>query len=620
MNETDKLLGMNRSISRRDFLQGVALSLAASRRGRAQERSGQSAMAEPPWIHGLRGQDVASTELGHRIRDGKTELTTADPVDTGEEYDLVVVGAGIAGLASAFVYYQEKPGARILLLDNHDDFGGHARRNTFEWEGTTLIGPGGTFALEEPEASPPEAMAILENLGVDIDRLEAYRDRSVLERFQLSQAVFFDPRSYPGARATWVDKFYQIPHDQFFSRAPISDQAKRELVELYTTRRRYLPDVENAEEALAAMTWERFIRDVMGLGDHAVRFANLYATDLVGLGSDAVTALDGYENGPGFYGMGGTGFYEKDGILVYAYEPVHRYPDGNHTIARHLLKKMLPTAVPGPDTMEGVFNSRVNYDQLDRAEHPVRVRLRSLAIRIEHQGPLERAQRVVVSYLQPGGRVHRVTARSVVVAAWGMVAKHIVPELPVEQRRALEDYRYCSAIYINVLLRHWRPIAEIGASEMFWPDGYCTWMQISDPLRVGEYHPDYHPDRPTVLSMYKYIYKPGLPPADQMMLGRYELENKPFEEYEREIRSELNHALGPWGFDAAEDILAITVNRWGHGYNFFPPQPGKTPAYELGRTRLGRISFAGADAGGTPWTQAAMEQAHRAAHEQLALS
>ncbi|HEX9724496.1 MAG TPA: FAD-dependent oxidoreductase, partial [Vicinamibacteria bacterium] len=254
------------------------------------------------------------------------------------------------------------------------------------------------------------------------------------------------------------------------------------------------------------------------------------------------------------------------------------------------------------------------------AEHPVRVRLRSLAIRIEHEGPPERAQRVVVSYLQPGGGVHRVTARSVVVAAWGMVAKHIVPELPVEQRRALEDYRYCSAIYINVLLRHWRPIAEIGASEMFWPDGYCTWMQISDPLRVGEYHPDYHPDRPTVLSMYKYIYKPGLPPADQMMLGRYELENKPFEEYEREIRSELNHALGPWGFDAAEDILAITVNRWGHGYNFFPPQPGKTPAYELGRTRLGRISFAGADAGGTPWTQAAMEQAHRAAHEQLALS
>jgi spermidine dehydrogenase len=188
-------------------------------------------------------------------------------------------------------------------------------------------------------------------------------------------------------------------------------------------------------------------------------------------------------------------------------------------------------------------------------------------------------------------------------------------------------------------------MAEIGASEMFWPDGYCTWMQISDPLRVGEYSPEYHPDRPTLLSMYKYIYKPGLPPTDQMKLGRYELENKPFEEYEREIRSELNHALGPWGFDAAQDILAITVNRWGHGYNFFPPQPGrtplnaagphprgspsggfapagglKTPAYEIGRARLGRISFAGADAGGTPWTQAAMEQAHRAAHEQLALS
>src|SRR3972149_2559440 len=241
MNETDKFLGMNQPITRRDFLQGMALSLAASRLGRAQEPSGQPPMAEPPRIHGLRGQDFASTELGHGIREGETEPSTAS-VDTGEEYDLVVIGAGIAGLASAFVYHQEKKGAaRILLLDNHDDFGGHARRNTFEWEGTTLIGPGGTFALEEPEASPPEAMAILKSLGIDIDRLEAYRDRSVLERFQLSQAVFFDPRSYPGARAPWVHKVYHIPHHQFFSRAPIPDEAKQELVELYTTPRPYLP-------------------------------------------------------------------------------------------------------------------------------------------------------------------------------------------------------------------------------------------------------------------------------------------------------------------------------------------------------------------------------------------
>ncbi len=569
MNDEDKLLGMDHSITRRDFLQGVALSLAASRLGSAQD---PPPTPYPPLLHGLRGQDPGSTELGHRIRDGKTEIQT-DVVDTGEHYDLIVLGAGLAGLCSSYVYRRERNSARILLLDNQDDFGGHARRNTFEWNGTTLIAPGGTFALENPEDSPRGAEEILESIGIDLQLLEGYRDRDFFKRYGLSYGVFFDPRTYAGIQPTWVNQFYDIPYKEFFRRSGIPEEAQRELVNLYTTRRMYLAGGDR-ETALAGMTWEQFIRETMGLGDHAVRFANLYSTDLVGLGCDAVSALDGFEIGPGFSGMGGPGFVDRNGIPRYGYRPVHRFPDGNHTIARLLLKKILPAAVPTEDTvgdvdtedtvdrMAGVFNSRIRYDQFDRPEHRVRIRLRSLAIRVEQ---IENGSRVAVYYTQPDGRVHRVTARGVVVAAWGMAAKHIVPELPVEQKSALEQYRYCSALYINVLLRHWRPIADIGAFEMQWPDGYCTWMHVSDPLLVGAYQPEYHPDKPTVLSMYKYVYKPGLPPGDQMKLGRYEMESKSFEDYEREIRSELNHAFGPWGFDAAKDILAITVNRWGHG-------------------------------------------------------
>jgi spermidine dehydrogenase len=201
------------------------------------------------------------------------------------------------------------------------------------------------------------------------------------------------------------------------------------------------------------------------------------------------------------------------------------------------------------------------------------------------------------------------------------VAKHVVPDLPEGQRRALEEYRYSSALYINVLLTHWRPIADIGAFEMYWPSGYCTWMHVSDPLTVGDYRPDYHPDKPTILSMYKYIYHPGLDPGEQMKLGRYEMEQKSFEEYEREIRRELSHVLGSHGFDAARDIAGITVNRWGHGYNYFKAPGSKssleTPPYRAGRVQHGRISFCGADAGGTPWTQAALVQSWRAVREQL---
>jgi spermidine dehydrogenase len=354
----------------------------------------------------------------------------------------------------------------------------------------------------------------------------------------------------------------------------------------------------------------------MGLGDDVVRFVDLYATDLIGLGCDAASALEGYAIGPGFFGMGGEGFYEEAGMLKYGYRPVNRYPDGNHTIARQLLKGILPQAISGDDSMEGVFNGEPRYEELDRSENRVRLRLSSMVTRIQQKG-----ETVDVDYVRGVGAGSRVRARHVIMTGWGSVSKHIVPDLPEGQRRALEEYRYSSALYINVLLKHWRPIADIGAFEMFWPSGYCTWMHVSDPLAVGGYRPEYHPDKPTILSMYKYIYKRGLEPREQMALGRYEMERKSFEEYEREIRSELNHVLGPHGFDAARDIAGLTVNRWGHGYNYFkepgPKETLESPPYRAGRQKLGRISFAGADAGGTPWTQAALAQAWRAVHEQL---
>lgn len=574
----------------------------------------------PPHRVGLRGQRPEAAALGHTVRDRRFRELPSDVVDTGERYDLVVIGAGISGLAAAYLYRDESPGdPAVLILDNNDDFGGHARRNVMEYGGTRLIAQGGTFALEEPESSPEEAVDVFRRIGLDPERLVSYRDPDFRQRFGLSPAVVFDSRSFPG-KTTWRNRWTEVPYERFFAGAPLSDEGRRELIELYTTRKNYLPDVgpDELEAALFSMSWERFVREKMGLGEDALRFVNLYATDLIGLGADAASALHGFEVGPGFYGMGGEGFYEEDGILRYAYQPLNRYPDGNHTIARHFLKGILPEAITGPDTMEGVFNSRVRYGVFDRPENRVRLRLSSMAVRLENENG---GDGVVVTYVRADGKLHRARARHAVMSGWGSVAKHIVPELEEEQRRALEAYRYSSALYINVMLRHWRPIADIGGFELFWPDGYCTWMHVSDPLSVGSYRPEYHPDKPTILSLYKYLYEPGLEPSEQMKLGRYEMESKPFEDYEREIRSELNRVLGGHGFDAAEDIVGITVNRWGHGYNYFK-EPGtaerlRNPPYRRGRTRVGRISFAGADAGGSSWTQTAISQAFRAVHEQL---
>jgi spermidine dehydrogenase len=597
----DHELGMDRAITRRDFLQGMALAVAAPRLRLGSEG-------------GLAGQTPEAMALGHRVREGEIP---AEAADRGETYDLVVVGAGIAGLSAAYLYYQEAPGEpSILLLDNHGELGGHARRNVMEYGGQRLIAPGGTFALEDVEDSPEEAIEVFRRIGLDPARLVEYRDPKFRERFGLSPAVVFDSRVFEGARTTWVPRWNEIPYEEFFSRAPLTEAARKDLVELYTTRKNYLPGASELEGELHSMSWERFVREKMALGDEAVRFVDLYSTDLIGLGCDAASALEGYAIGPGFSGMGGDGFYDEGGMLKYGYRPVNRYPDGNHTVARQLLKGILPAALSGENSMEGVFNAEIREGEFDRTESRVRLRLSSMVTRIQEKG-----ETVEVDYLRPGAKLERVRGRHVIMSGWGSVAKHVVPDLGEEQRRALEGYRYSSALYINVLLKHWRPVADIGAFEMYWPGGYCTWMHVSDPLSVGDYRPDYHPDKPTLLSMYKYIHHRGLEPREQMQLGRYEMEKKSFEEYEREIRSELNHVLGAHGFDAARDIAGITVNRWGHGYNYFkepgPKETLESPPYRTGRRKLGRISFAGADASGTPWTQAAIAQAWRAVHEQL---
>jgi spermidine dehydrogenase len=621
--EEDRALGMDRRIQRRDFLQGMALGAAAlglARRGRGGDAPAPATTA----ASGLAGQDPAAMALGHRLREGELDAGPGAPAETGEEYELVVVGAGIAGLTAAYAYDRETRGrARILILDNHGEFGGHARRNVFHHDATTLVAQGGVFAFESPEATPGDVAEMLAALGVDAGRMEALRDAGFEKRYGLSQGVFFDPRVWPGARASWVTGFYDRPYEAFFAQAPIPDAARRELVSLYTTRRDYLPGLHGEARAarLASMSWEQLLRGPMGLSDAAVRFCNLYATDLVGLGCDAVSALAGWKLGPGFAGMEGPGFVERNGVLAFGYEPTARFPDGNHTIARALLKRLIPAALGGDASIEGVFGAALDASALDRPQGRVRLRLRSLAMRVAHEGAASRPAGVVVDYVQAAGGPRRVRARSAVVATWGMAARRIVPELPPAQRAALEAYRYTACLYVNVFLRHWRFAAAAGVFDMFFPGGWATWGHIADPLAIGGYRPDYRPDAPTVLSLYRYLHKPGMPPDDQMVSTRVELEQMSFASLEREIRRELREAFGPWGLDPARDVLGITVNRWGHGYCFFSApgqrwEDGEAP-WEIGRRRLGRISFAGADAGGEPWTQGAMAEAQRAALEQL---
>ena len=137
-------------VARRDFLNGIAIgagsvlasgwltsALAAGGPGPAPAAPAAQDVPGyyPPALTGLRGSHPGSFEEAHAVRDGGR---VAPAQATGETYDLVIVGAGLGGLAAAHFYRRRKPAARILILDNHDDFGGHAKRNEFEVDGRLL--------------------------------------------------------------------------------------------------------------------------------------------------------------------------------------------------------------------------------------------------------------------------------------------------------------------------------------------------------------------------------------------------------------------------------------------------------------------------------------------------
>lgn len=609
------IFGLHKPIQRRDFLQGMAFGAGLLASGCALnfgKRGGKNLRHRDASNFSISGQNDEVKTRGHSVRALNSKCFN-QAKDLGEYYDLIVVGAGFSGMASA-LHYQELVGAKakILILENHDSFGGHATRNTFCHEGKTYISSGGAYTLESPEDSPEQTLTMLEKVGVSFEKLSKYRT-DAYQKLGLSSCLLFDSRIFPIEKVQWLPNFHCSKMQEFFSKTPLEEDEKKELVEFYTTHKNYLEGIENEESFLKKISWENFIRKNMKLGDLSVAFANLYSTDLLGLGCDAVSAYEARKIGPGFLGMDGEGFVYKKNNLIFDYETEYRFPDGLHTVARAFAKTLLPTAFPKAESLEELFLSEVDSKELENSKQNVHFRFRSMVTRIEHNS----RNSVDVYYRNAEGKDFKISSKSVIMSGWGMVSKYIVPELPQEQRSSLEDYTYTPVVYINVLLRNWKAFAKIGASKMYLPHGYCTWMSLADPIHIGKYRPSYDPKEPIILSMYKYFYTPGLDVKSQVVKGRTEMESKSFQDFEKEIREELHHLFSPWGFDVSKDILGIQINRWAHGYNFFSGV-SSSQSFLRGRAPLGRISFAGADAGGNPWMQSALEQGIRSAEEQSA--
>jgi spermidine dehydrogenase len=646
----DRELGMHRKITRRDFLNGVAVTAGAAMMPwqlLAGQTASDSADPEkspgyyPPALTGMRGSHPGSFDAAHSLRDGTFWESAGKPIDSGETYDLIVVGGGISGLAAAH-FYRKQAGvnARVLILDNHDDFGGHAKRNEFRVNGAFRLGFGGTYSIESPAPYSAVAKGVIEELGIDVPSYSKYYDKDLYASLGLRPKIFFDKETfgsdklltYPtprgGNESEDTSQLSAESFKQFLAEAPIADQARRDLQRLFEEPKDYFPELtsDQKKKKMARMSYANFLREVAGVHEDVVKMQQALPHGLFGVGVDAVSAQDAWGLGfVGFEGMKldpspGKGM-NRDAIPNEEAEKYFfHFPDGNATIARLLVRKLIPDAIPGTK-MADVFLARANYARLDDAGSPVRIRLNSTAVRVKHLGDAASATEVEVAYAR-GGKVYTTKAKNAVLACWHVVIPYICDELPNTQKEALASAQKVPLLYTNVFLRNWTSFRKLATRSVYAPGMYHTGVNLDLPVSIGGYECARKPEEPIVVHMMKAACHPGRPAREQHRMGRMELFSTTFEDMERKIRDQLARTLGSGGFDPARDIAAITVNRWPHGYAYeynslfdsFWLEGGITPC-EVARKPYGRIAIANADAGAYAYTDEAINQAWRAVSE-----
>ncbi len=632
----EQKLGMGRAIPRRDFLNGFAVTVGGSLLSPGTqwfERFGlphspffpeSTSTYYPPALTGMRGTTDAVMEVGHALRDGNT---WNNPTPDSDSYDLIVVGGGISGLSAAYFFRKlAGPNAKILILENHDDFGGHARRNEFHTDRRMILGYGGTQSIAGPKLYSKQAKELLAELGIDVQRFYKYYDQNFEKSNDLSRGIFFDKKTFGEDRLVAGTGKPSWP--AFLARTPLSPPVQRDLARLYTEKVDYLPHLSSWDKKvlLAKTSYKDYLLNYVKVTPDAIPVLQTETYGLYGVGIDAVPAGDlaglGY---PGFAGMDFSGppgpglgveiTKQDEGDEPY----IFHFPDGNASIARLLVRSLIPASAPGK-TMEDIVTAKLDYGTLDDAASPVRLRLNSTAIHARNLGDPAAAEAVEVTYVKDG-RARTVRGAACVLACWNMVIPYMCPELPDKQKEALAYGVKVPLVYTNVLISNWESFKKLGASGVRCPGSYFETVTLDFPVSMGEYQFPRNPAEPCVLHLERVPCKPGLPARDQQRAGRMELLTTTFAIFERHIREQLGAMLGPAGFDPARDIQAITVNRWPHGYAYEynslydPNWPEDQQPCVIGRQPFGRISIANSDAEAFAYTNAAIDQGFRAVTE-----
>ena len=639
VRDTDRGLGMDREISRRDFINGVGAVAAGAlvagcvgptATGTNPAQSAGTYSNYPPTRSGMRGNHDGAYEVAHELafRGRKNWGAIGEP--DRDLYDLVVVGSGISGLSAAFLHLQKDPSARILILENHDDFGGHAKRNEFQVGDRTVIGYGGSQTLESPQYYSDTAKRLLRDIGVDFTRLKAGYDLDFYHRHGLAAGTFFDRATYGVDRLVRFDivnlsNFYaplsssSLTASQAVAQMPISNPARVELLRLLETREDLLTGIpaDRQYSYLQSISYRAFLERYFDIREPEV-FALLEGLSTeTGVSLNASPAIDLIDY-VGFPGVGATSLpefkFEDDPYTAH-------FPDGNASLARLLVRAMMPRVASG-STMFDIVGARFDYSRLDESSSRVRLRLASTVVGVKHDGAVGAADRVGITYVQ-GGRANRVWARSCVLACYNAMIPYLCPELPAHQREALALAVKVPILYSTVLLRNWQAWKKLGIGAVMAPGSYHANAELDFPVSMGGYEFSGGPDEPIVVHLERFGKSAGAvsTPREQYRAERHRMLTTPFSEIEREIRTQLTGTLASGGFDPARDIEAITVNRWAHGYAYWyntlfdPEVAGEERPHVIGRARFGRIAVANSDAGANATVDGAIDEAHRAIEE-----
>ncbi|TAN39460.1 MAG: NAD(P)/FAD-dependent oxidoreductase [Nitrospirae bacterium] len=617
-------------MTRRDFLNGMLLGAGALLLELPAPRSLFAQSHPLPGFGGTgdyassNGNTAAVINAFKKIESGDYASLIGDAVDTGETYDLVIVGGGLSGLGAAYEFNTSSAKqAKCLILENHPIFGGAAKRNEFLVQGERLIGPQASNAFGVIDRPGIPGYDIYSELGIPTEfeygDLPSGLKPLEFDSTNFGYRLWFDSKSighyYAGQEkdspGKWVSGFWENK----LAGTPYPEKVRKAFLTWKNISDRQY-DGSDYSRWLDSMTYKDYLEKILKLDPEITKYADPVLASVVGLGCDVISAYAARQ-------VSMPGFPEFQGHRSLRNSHWHSFPGGNDAFARCLMKALIPDAIEGSKSFEDIHNGRVRFPVLDRGTNKVRLRLGSSVVRVEQGNSSVLGKNVTVTYLQEG-RLYRLKARTVVMACGGRLSRKVVSGLPVSHAEAYAQFHVSPILVANVALTNWRFLYQLGLTACKWSGGFGFGCNIRKPMHIGDYRPPLHPDKPTLLTFYISFHQPGLPIEEQGESGRKRLLSTSYAEFEALIIGQMKQLFSGGGFQEDSDIAGIVLNRWTYAY--VNPQPGfyfskdSTPApRDIIRKPFGRIAFAHAELNGHQHWVAAVDEGRRAAKQAIEL-